>query len=145
MRLSVVAQRRNAALGMFQDLSEYQGHRVHAAVRPAVAADAPQRLDRLERVHVGAERVGEELGGGIEDGRAAMSRLAESNESFKGEAVGIDGHGDVDLATTRRHLHGDAGKGGWTGLFHDRFHLIAGLVNGSVLKVNYSAARETLN
>lgn len=46
-----------------------------------------------------------------------MPRLAESDEGLEREAVGINGHSDVDFAAAGGHLHGGAGKGGGTGFF----------------------------
>lgn len=102
---------------MLQNLPENQRHRVHAAVRPAVATDSPQCLDCLDRVHTGAERVGQKLGGGVEDGRAAMSRLVEPDEGLERETVGIDGDSDVDLAARVRICMVTLGRAAGRGFF----------------------------
>lgn len=75
-----------------------------------------------------------------------MSRLAEPDEGFEGEAVGIDGHGDVDLAAAGRHLDGDAGESSRTGLFHRSTSFAEATRAGLRLrhKVDYSSLRESL-
>ena len=106
------------AASLVQNISQRLSNRVHAGPFPIGASDACQGPYRLLGGHTRPERIGEELGHGVEDGRAAVSGLAEPDKGLEGVTSIVGGDGDVYLAAVGVHLVGDAGKGLRARSFH---------------------------
>ena len=76
-------------------ISQRLRNRIHAGPSPVRTSDTGQSLDGLLGVHARPERIGEDLGHGVEDGRAAVTGLAEPDEGLEGDACIVGGDGDV--------------------------------------------------